>query len=267
MEIDASVRRQCRTSDPLKTRIETHRLYEERRVDLDVECWSLLGPTGLEAILDVGCGPGRFLIFLRDRGHVGRLVGLDQSSAMIAEGAASAAEKDLAIEWLVGSANELPVREATLDWVVARHMLYHVPDMVGALREFARVVGPNGGVLVSTGSRQSLPRITELRFDVLAAFGLHRAPRVQSVHDRERHRNPWCGFSLRRRDDPLQCAGLHYPRADRAIHRDHISVGRRAGRRAAMVGNGELAAHRSTASSEPAWWRLARPEGRRHLSM
>ncbi|WP_419182303.1 class I SAM-dependent methyltransferase [Paenibacillus radicis (ex Xue et al. 2023)] len=40
---------------------------------------------GTEAVLDVGCGPGAFLRFLKDQGHSGRLVGLDQSPGMIAE--------------------------------------------------------------------------------------------------------------------------------------------------------------------------------------
>ncbi|MDQ4044962.1 MAG: class I SAM-dependent methyltransferase, partial [Chloroflexota bacterium] len=70
------------TTDPLKVRMETHLRYSERQLDLDAECRSAMRLTGDETILDVGCGPGLFLSYLRDHGHRGRLIGLDQSKAM-----------------------------------------------------------------------------------------------------------------------------------------------------------------------------------------
>ena len=48
------VQRQYAVSDPVKVRIETHRLYGERAIDLDVESARLLGLAGDENILDVG---------------------------------------------------------------------------------------------------------------------------------------------------------------------------------------------------------------------
>jgi hypothetical protein len=38
----AAVQRQYATTDPLTTRMETHRHYEKRRVDLDAECRAAL---------------------------------------------------------------------------------------------------------------------------------------------------------------------------------------------------------------------------------
>lgn len=171
METPEVLRRQYGTADPLKVRIETHRRYEERRIDLDAESRKLLCLSGAEALLDVGCGPGTFLAFLRRSGHKGRLVGLDQSPGMIAEARTSANREGLALEWLVGDAIDLPLPNAAFDWVVARHMLYHVPDIASALLEFGRVCRPSGGVFVTTNGRHSLPRIIELRNDMLAAFG------------------------------------------------------------------------------------------------
>lgn len=163
------VKRQYAVTDPLKIRIETHRLYEERSVDLDAESQRLLRLNGAEGILDVGCGPGKFLLHLRRNGHRGRLVGLDQSQAMIDEATASARDEGFEVEGLVGDAMHLPFEDNSFDWVSGRHMLYHVPDIERALQEFARVA--TRGVLVSTNGCRNLPLIDELIDDLLSAFG------------------------------------------------------------------------------------------------
>lgn len=163
------VKRQYAVSDPLKVRIETHRRYGARALDLDVESARLLGLAGNESILDVGCGPGKFLLHLRRSGHRGRLVGLDQSRAMVDELVAMSRNDGFEIEGMTGDAMYLPFEDGSFDWVVGRHMLYHVPDIRQALSEFARV--GSRGVLVSTNGRRNLPRIAELIDDLLAASG------------------------------------------------------------------------------------------------
>src|SRR5438876_3710507 len=95
--VTRAVRQQYRTTDPLRTRIDTHRRFSERQIDLDAECRAALGLTGDEALLDVGCGPGDWLRYLRQTGHRGRLAGLDQSPAMIA--AATATTEGSGIAW------------------------------------------------------------------------------------------------------------------------------------------------------------------------
>ena len=159
------VRQQYRVSDPLKIRIETHQRYSEREVDFEAECAARLELRGHEALLDVGCGPGLALRRLCDGGHRGRLVGLDQSAGMAAEAAATGAAA------LVGDAQSLPFGDATFDRVVARHMLYHVPDVAAALREARRMLAPDGLFLASTNSRGNYPLMRELALDCARAFG------------------------------------------------------------------------------------------------
>lgn len=167
------VKRQYTSSDPLKVRIETHRLYGERALDLDVETERLLDLTGDESILDVGCGPGKFLLHRRRGGHSGRLVGLDQSQAMIDEAIESFRDAGFEVECMTGDGQALSFDDGSFDWVVGRHMLYHMPDVPKALREFARV--GSRGVLVSTNGRRNLPRITQLIDDLFVAFGIDPA--------------------------------------------------------------------------------------------
>ncbi|MGI8858151.1 MAG: class I SAM-dependent methyltransferase [Thermomicrobiales bacterium] len=170
------VRQQYQTTDPLRTRIETHNRYSERQIDLNAECRTVLGLTGSEALLDVGCGPGDWPRYLRQHGHTGRLAGLDQSPAMIA--AATATTEGLDIEWFTGEANALPFPDGSFAVISARHMLYHVPDIAAAIRAFARVVGPGGTVFATTNSHDSMPHIMALEDDLCAHFGL---PIISSV--------------------------------------------------------------------------------------
>ncbi len=161
----SGVARQYASSNPLAVRVRTHQLYGERQIDLDEVCYAALELTGHEALLDAGCGPGGFLTYIRDQGHTGRLTGLDQSTAMVENVEA------LGIEAVLGDVQSLPFADTTFDCVVARHMLYHVPDIPQALHEFRRVLKPDGRLLVTTNSERSMPHITSLLQEMLAAFG------------------------------------------------------------------------------------------------
>ncbi len=211
------VRQQYQTTDPLRTRIETHNRYGERQIDLNAECRAALGLTGGEALLDVGCGPGDWTRYLRQHGHTGRLAGLDQSPAMIAS--ATAATEGLDIEWFTGEADALPFPDSSFAVISARHMLYHVPDIAAALRAFARVVGPGGTVFATTNSHCSMPHIMALADDLCAHFGL---PIISSVSLPFSIENaPGIlrgGLSAGGRNDPHQCLHLHHPGTDRRVH-------------------------------------------------
>lgn len=116
-------------SDYLQVRIDTHMKYEEKQVNLDKIVISQLQLTGQEKILDIGCASGKFLITLQKLGHQGQLTGLDQSPAMIQEAKKNSKNTKKSIEWVVGNAIKLPFPNNFYDWIVARHMLYHVPDI------------------------------------------------------------------------------------------------------------------------------------------
>ncbi|WP_051957337.1 class I SAM-dependent methyltransferase [Bacillus sp. UNC322MFChir4.1] len=165
------VKRQYGASTHLQVRMDTHVLYEEKRVNLDEWVIKLLNLTHDEKILDIGCATGAFLSLLQTMGHKGHLTGLDQSSNMIEEANKLSQQKNLNIEWIIGDARKLPFSSNSYDWLVARHMLYHVPNLQSTIEGFKRVIKPNGGLLTTTNSCESLPKIRELCNNMLIEFG------------------------------------------------------------------------------------------------
>lgn len=138
--------------DDLRVRREMHIQYSERRDDF--QQW-VLGHLPLrpdDALLDVGTGPGDFPRLLRARGHTGRLVGCDLSEGMMQT--AQAAAPTLA--WFVADAQALPFAADAFQGTLARHMLYHVPDIPRAVAELARVTQRGGWLAAVTNSAASM---------------------------------------------------------------------------------------------------------------
>ncbi|MGW8557962.1 class I SAM-dependent methyltransferase [Streptomyces tubercidicus] len=104
-------------------------------------------------VVDVGCGNGKFIERLRrDRPDL-RLLGLDVSFGILAGVPRPVAVADAA---------RLPLASASVDGVLALHMLYHVADIPAAIRELARVVKPGGVVLASTNSARDKAELDQL---------------------------------------------------------------------------------------------------------
>ena len=103
-----------------------------------------------QAVLDVACGTGVAARAAAARtGGDGRVVGVDLNEAMLV--VAQRLRPDL--EWRQGDAQALPFPDASFDVVVCQSGLMFFSDVVGALREMARVVRPDGTVAVQVWDR------------------------------------------------------------------------------------------------------------------
>ena len=102
-----------------------------------------LGPEK-PAMLDVGCGVGSFHPLLR--GVVGRLSGIDVSSASIAQ--ARADNRD--VDYRAFDGSSFPFDDASFDLVTAICVLHHVApaEWTHFMNEMRRVVRPGGLVCV-----------------------------------------------------------------------------------------------------------------------
>ena len=111
-----------------------------RRILRDVLRRNLVYSSGLK-ILDVGCGPGGNMLFLKDFGEV---TGLDASDEALVY-AREFSYRDL----VLGSATDIPFSENSFDCVVALDVIEHIEDDRKAFSEMFRVLKP-GGVLLLT---------------------------------------------------------------------------------------------------------------------
>ncbi|HEV7863050.1 MAG TPA: methyltransferase domain-containing protein [Acidimicrobiia bacterium] len=104
-------------------------------------------------LLDVGCGPGTLTVDLAGRvGPTGDVVGVDLSTAVVAEAAALATAADVGnVTFQAGDFRTLPLGEGSFDVVHAHQVLQHLRDPVGALAAMGRLARP-GGIVAARDS-------------------------------------------------------------------------------------------------------------------
>jgi ubiquinone/menaquinone biosynthesis C-methylase UbiE len=96
-------------------------------------------------ILDVGCGTGDLTARLHAELTTDLVAGCDFSAGMLEQAAA----RTRAVRWLQGDATRLPFNDASFDAVLSTEAFHWFPDPDAALREFHRVLGPGGRLMVA----------------------------------------------------------------------------------------------------------------------
>jgi ubiquinone/menaquinone biosynthesis C-methylase UbiE len=108
--------------------------------------------------LDVGCGTGRYTRLLRALLPDGsRLAASDVSAAMLAQLKAGNHGHALGVVPLLAAAEELPLRDASLDLVTAFNCVHHF-DLGRFLTAVARVLAPGGRLFIYTRTPQQNAR-------------------------------------------------------------------------------------------------------------
>lgn len=113
-----------------------------------------------KVVLDYGCGPGHDLVGFSTRSRPSHLIAMDVSATSLAEARArlmlhGAAES---IAWMCISETDptLPLADASVDIIHSSGVLHHTPDPGRILREFRRVLKPNGEVRIMVYNYDSI---------------------------------------------------------------------------------------------------------------
>ena len=101
-----------------------------------------------DEVLDVGCGPGFYVVDILDIvGENGAVTGVDTSAAMLAIAGRKAGDRPN-VRLLEGEATKLPVGDASVDRAISVQVFEYLSDVDAALAELMRVVRPGGRVVI-----------------------------------------------------------------------------------------------------------------------
>jgi ubiquinone/menaquinone biosynthesis C-methylase UbiE len=98
-------------------------------------------------VLDVACGTGRSLPWLREAvGPDGRVLGIDATAEMLQ--AAQRAGRDSSARLVLGDGEALPLRDGACEAVLAAGYVPHLSDPTAGLAELARVTRAGGRLAI-----------------------------------------------------------------------------------------------------------------------
>jgi SAM-dependent methyltransferase len=126
-------------------------------------------------VLDAGCGWGRFTWALVDGVGVPpeRVACADLSHGMLLTAREEAGARGARVQLCQASIEALPFPDHAFDVAVAAHVLYHLPDVAGGVRELARVLRPDGCLLATTNSAKAARvLVLELHYRALEDLGI-----------------------------------------------------------------------------------------------
>ena len=101
------------------------------------------------SVLDIGCGTGRLLGFMRDNWPGLNLIGLDLSAAYL-QHAQDRLGRSRRLQLLEGAGEAIPLPDASQDAITCVFLLHELPKKVRAAmaKEMARVLKPGGRVVL-----------------------------------------------------------------------------------------------------------------------
>jgi len=109
-------------------------------------------PAAPAAVADIGCGTGSLSVLLAAEGYA--VTGLDFAPAMIRAARAKARTADVSARFVLSDAAAPTLPPGSFDVVLARHVLWAMPDIDQALAAWLRLLLP-GGTLVLVEGRWS----------------------------------------------------------------------------------------------------------------
>ena len=108
----------------------------------------VLGSPPLQ-VLDLGCGTGFLTLLLAELGHA--VTGIDLAPEMLALARQKAARAGLTVELRLGDAEAPAAPDSSSDLIVARHLIWTLPNPARAVQAWRRVLRPGGRLALIEG--------------------------------------------------------------------------------------------------------------------
>jgi ubiquinone/menaquinone biosynthesis C-methylase UbiE len=100
-------------------------------------------------IVDMGCGTGTLSVLLSKEGY--RVRGIDVAANMVSAARTKARATDVAAQFVQGDAAYPPYAQRSFDVVLARHLMWTLPDPSAALQRWVELLRPGGRLVLIEG--------------------------------------------------------------------------------------------------------------------
>ncbi|HET7875186.1 MAG TPA: class I SAM-dependent methyltransferase [Methylomirabilota bacterium] len=160
-----------RWPDPEAVWKENTALYRRHELPLMQRLWADWAPPAGGAVAEIGCGYGVFLGLLRELGY--RASGCDLSPRAVA------CCRSRGLDVVEGRVPGVPLPREAFDVVISMHVIEHLPDPRGFVKEMVSLARPGGVVAVVTEDAW----ISQYAWDRLRARLRGRIPRFRSSTD------------------------------------------------------------------------------------
>ncbi len=190
---------QYHNADKLNARAALHQRFSVTKLNWFRWVFDHFEIPAASRVLELGCGPGQLWFENAERIPPWDISLSDFSLGMLAEAQAKLFALKRPFNYAEIDAQEIPFADASLDAVIANHMLYHVADRNKALAEIRRVLKPGGRLYAATNGSAHIRELKNWLLQVFPAELLSKAgagPAVSAL-----------GFSL---DNGAKQLGRHF---------------------------------------------------------
>lgn len=117
------------------------------------ELLKLIGDIKGKQVLDAGCGTGRMISELREKGAIIKAVDISEEALRMVN------NKFPDVETILADVNKLPFKDESFDFVLAAFLIVHIKNINPVFDEIHRVLKNNGRFILSNINQRKSPKL------------------------------------------------------------------------------------------------------------